>query len=137
MTFVTFFKYLIGKAFQSDESYQNNTLTAYTFVSAEYLQKVFMVNILKITLSICLMLKTVAQVNESELYEKQESKKAKRLHLRYFNFEPSFKVRWCHAQDLFGSQIPVTLWPYGLVGQVSTSYARYSQFKPSGGHWNL
>ena len=27
--------------------------------------------------------------------------------LRYFNFEPSFKLRWCCAQDLFGSQIPV------------------------------
>ena len=28
--------------------------------------------------------------------------------LRYFNFEPSFKLRWCCAQDLFGSQMPVT-----------------------------
>ena len=28
--------------------------------------------------------------------------------LRYFNFEPSFKLRWCRAQDLFGPQIPVT-----------------------------
>ena len=28
--------------------------------------------------------------------------------LRYFNFEPSFRLRWCRAQDLFGSQIPVT-----------------------------
>ena len=28
--------------------------------------------------------------------------------LRYFNFEPSFKLRWCRARDLFGSQIPVT-----------------------------
>ena len=27
---------------------------------------------------------------------------------RYFNFEPSFKVPWCCARDLFGSQIPVT-----------------------------
>ena len=50
--------------------------------------------------------------------------------LRYFNFEASFKLRWCLAQDLFGSQIPVTtggfemhiswiqssyLWPYGLT----------------------
>ena len=50
--------------------------------------------------------------------------------LRYFNFEASFKLRWCRAQDLFGSQIPVTtggfeiqiswiqssyLWPYGLT----------------------
>ena len=28
--------------------------------------------------------------------------------LRYFNFEPSFKLRWCRARDLFGSQIPMT-----------------------------
>ena len=28
--------------------------------------------------------------------------------LRYFNFEPSFKLRWCHAQNLFGSEIPAT-----------------------------
>ena len=28
--------------------------------------------------------------------------------LRYFNFESSFKLRCCRAQDLFGSQIPVT-----------------------------
>ena len=27
--------------------------------------------------------------------------------LRYFNFEPCFKSRWCRARDLFGSQIPV------------------------------
>ena len=25
----------------------------------------------------------------------------------YVNFEPSFKLRWCRAWDLFGSQIPV------------------------------
>ena len=30
------------------------------------------------------------------------------LILRYFNLEPSFKVRWCSAQDLLGSQIPMT-----------------------------
>ena len=29
------------------------------------------------------------------------------LILRYFNFEPSFKLRWCRARDLLGSQIPV------------------------------
>ena len=28
--------------------------------------------------------------------------------LRYFNFEPSLKLRWCCARDLFGSKIPVT-----------------------------
>ena len=67
--------------------------------------------------------------------------------LRYFNFEPSFKLRWCHARDLFESQIPVTtggferrifcirssylthlvLWPSGLV---TTSYARDSGLNP-------
>ena len=31
-----------------------------------------------------------------------------RLTLRYFNFEPTFKLRWCRARDLLGSQIPVT-----------------------------
>ena len=33
---------------------------------------------------------------------------SKMILLRYFNFEPSFKLRWCGARDLFGSQIPVT-----------------------------
>ena len=28
--------------------------------------------------------------------------------LRYFNFEPRFKLRWCRAQDLFGPQIQVS-----------------------------
>ena len=28
--------------------------------------------------------------------------------LRSFNFEPSLKLRWCCAGDLFKSQIPVT-----------------------------
>ena len=28
--------------------------------------------------------------------------------LRYFNFELNFRVVWCHAGALFGSQIPVT-----------------------------
>ena len=27
--------------------------------------------------------------------------------LRHLNFEPSFKLRWCRAQDLFASQILV------------------------------
>ena len=40
--------------------------------------------------------------------------------LRYYNFEPSFKLRWCRGQDLFGSQIPaitrvMELQTYGLV----------------------
>ena len=28
--------------------------------------------------------------------------------LRYFNFESSFKPRWCCARDIFRSHIPVT-----------------------------
>ena len=34
--------------------------------------------------------------------------------LRYFNFEPSFKLRWCRARDLFGAQIPVTIGGFEL-----------------------
>ena len=34
--------------------------------------------------------------------------------LRYFNFQPSFKLRWCHARDLFGSRIPVTIGGFEL-----------------------
>ena len=30
------------------------------------------------------------------------------IFLKYFNFEPSFKLRWCHNRYLFVSQIPVT-----------------------------
>ena len=52
--------------------------------------------------------------------------------LKNFHFEPSFKLRWCLAQDLFGSQIPVT-----TGGFETTLYARGLQFKPSSGHWNL
>ena len=37
--------------------------------------------------------------------QKQNSYK---IMLRHFNFEPSLKLQWCRAQDLFGSQIPVT-----------------------------
>ena len=36
--------------------------------------------------------------------------------LRYFNFEPSFKLRWRHARDLFGSQIPVSTWGFERLG---------------------
>ena len=28
--------------------------------------------------------------------------------LRYFNYEPNFRLRWYRADDLFGSQIPMT-----------------------------
>ena len=37
---------------------------------------------------------------------KQVLKESKMM--RYSNFEPGFKLRWCRARDLFGSQIPVT-----------------------------
>ena len=42
--------------------------------------------------------------------------------LRYFNFEPSFKLRWCRARDLFGSQIPVTTGGFEL--QISCIQSR-------------
>ena len=35
--------------------------------------------------------------------------------LWYFNFEPSFKLRWCRAQDLFGLQTPVATGGFVLV----------------------
>ena len=34
--------------------------------------------------------------------------------LRYFIFEPSLKLRWCRARDLFGSQVPVTIGGFEL-----------------------
>ena len=44
---------------------------------------------------------------------------------RYFNFEPSFKLRWCRAQDLFGSQIPVTTGGFELrISCIRSSYLR-------------
>ena len=66
--------------------------------------------------------------------------------LKYFNSESSFKLRWCCARDLFGSQIPVTtggfelqiscirssylthqaIRPDDLLGQVATLYARFA-----------
>ena len=43
--------------------------------------------------------------------------------LRYFNFEPSFKLRWCRARDLFGSQIPVTTGGFELqISYIRNSY---------------
>ena len=60
--------------------------------------------------------------------------------LRYFNFEPCLKLQWCRTRDLFGLHIPVTTGGFelrisclrsnGLVGYVTTSYARDSRFKP-------
>ena len=69
--------------------------------------------------------------------------------LRYFNLEPSFKLRQCRARELFGSKLAVTtrefelrisliqvlefdqpIKAYVLVGQVITSCTRDLQFKP-------
>ena len=50
--------------------------------------------------------------------------------LRYFNFEPSFKLRWCHARDLFGSQIPVTTGGFEL--RISCIRSSYLTLWPSG-----
>ena len=43
--------------------------------------------------------------------------------LRYFNFEPSFKLRWCCARDLFGSQIPVTTGGFAIFGAIFLVHA--------------
>ena len=49
--------------------------------------------------------------------------------LRYFNFEPSFKLRWCRAQDLFGSQIPATTGGFELrVSCIQTSRIQSLKF---------
>ena len=42
--------------------------------------------------------------------------------LKYFNFEPSFKLRWCCAQELFGSQIPVTTGFQLRISCIQSSY---------------
>ena len=44
--------------------------------------------------------------------------------LRYFNLEPSFKMRWCRAQDLFGSPFSVTLKEFELAYEVVTQPTR-------------
>ena len=43
--------------------------------------------------------------------------------LRYFYFEPSFKLIWCRARDLFGSQIPVTARGFKLQISCIWSYS--------------
>ena len=50
--------------------------------------------------------------------------------LRYFNFEPSFKLRWCRDRDLFGSQIPVTTRFFEL--QISYIRSSYLTTRPKG-----
>ena len=54
--------------------------------------------------------------------------------LRYFNFEPSFKLRWCRARDLFESQIPVITGGFEL--QISCIRRSYLPIRLTG-HWNL
>ena len=47
---------------------------------------------------------------------KQKADKSRKLnqiilktsHLRYFNFEPCFKLQWCRTRNFLGSQIAVT-----------------------------
>ena len=47
------------------------------------------------------------------------------LLLRYFNFEPSFKLQWCRARDLFRSQIAVTTGGFEL--RISGIHSRCMQ----------
>ena len=53
--------------------------------------------------------------------------------MRYFNFEPSFKLRWYRAQDLLGSQIPVTTGGFELrISCIRSSYLTHLALSPSG-----
>ena len=50
--------------------------------------------------------------------------------LRYFNFEPSFKPRWCRARDLFGSQIAVATGGFELqISYIRSSYLTHQVIK--------
>ena len=52
--------------------------------------------------------------------------------LRYFNFEPSFKLRWCRARDLFGSQIPVTTGGFELrISCIQSRYLTHYAIRPN------
>ena len=52
--------------------------------------------------------------------------------LRYFNFEPSLKLRWCRARDLFGSQIPVTTGEFELqISCIRSSYLTHYAIRPN------
>ena len=43
--------------------------------------------------------------------------------LRYFKFEPSFKLRWCRARYLFESQIPVITGRFEMrISSIRNSY---------------
>ena len=58
--------------------------------------------------------------------------------MRYFDFELSFKLRWCGPRDLLGSQIPVVTVGFELwISWVITSCAKDPQVKPYCGHCNL
>ena len=50
--------------------------------------------------------------------------------LRYFNFEPSFKLRWYCARDLFVSQIPVNTGGFELrISFIRSSYlTQYAEY---------
>ena len=42
------------------------------------------------------------------------------------NFEPNFKLWWCRARDLFGSQIPVTTRGFELpISSIQSSYQTF------------
>ena len=46
--------------------------------------------------------------------------------LRYYNFEPCFKLRWCRARNLFESQVPVTTGGFKLrISCMWSSYLTY------------
>ena len=52
--------------------------------------------------------------------------------LRYFNFEPSFKLRWLRARDLFGSQIPVSTGGFKLrISFIWSSYLTHLAISPN------
>ena len=51
--------------------------------------------------------------------------------LRYFNFEPSFKLQWCYARDLFGSQITVTTGGFEpQISCIQRSYLTHQAIRP-------
>ena len=58
--------------------------------------------------------------------------------LRYFNFEPRFKLRWCRARDLFGSQIPVTTGGFELwISCIRSNYFLCKRFAVQTLLWSL
>ena len=61
-----------------------------------------------------------------EHYEKTYNNQIKKIDfpmLRYFNFEPSCKLRWCRTRDLLESQIPVITGGFEL--RISCIQIRY------------